>query len=285
VRFDGAHRGVTIRNGTVKEFYAGVGLPSGNRVVRLSGNNANYGVLSAGGNTIAFNRISGRTAAIVLAGGNDEVVANALPGGIISVVSDENRIERNRGAFVSTEFLGPEVQISRNRVANNSLRGIGITNASGWSIENNLVRGGGIGVSGPSNLVRRNTILDSTGNGISVNSGAPFVGEVNSRDNVVLGNHVARSAGDGIFIEGSNGCPTPGSCLPGAFDTLVRHNRTRRNGDDGIHADSPTTILAKNIANRNTDLGIEAVTGVIDGGGNVAHGNGNLLQCMNVVCK
>src|SRR5204862_1572982 len=68
VRFDGAHRGVTIRDGMIKDFYAGVGLPSGNRVIRLSGNNGNYGVLSGGGNTIAFNGISGRTAAIVLAG-------------------------------------------------------------------------------------------------------------------------------------------------------------------------------------------------------------------------
>jgi hypothetical protein len=39
-----------------------------------------------------------------------------------------------------------------------------------------------------------------------------------------------------------------------------------------------------NIANQNQDLGIEAVPGVIDGGGNRAAGNGNPLQCTNVLC-
>jgi hypothetical protein len=36
---------------------------------------------------------------------------------------------------------------------------------------------------------------------------------------------------------------------------------------------------------RNGDLGIEAVPGVIDGGGNHAHGNGNPGQCTNISCK
>jgi hypothetical protein len=40
-----------------------------------------------------------------------------------------------------------------------------------------------------------------------------------------------------------------------------------------------------NTANDNTDLGIEAVPGVIDGGGNKASGNGNPAQCLNVRCR
>jgi hypothetical protein len=36
---------------------------------------------------------------------------------------------------------------------------------------------------------------------------------------------------------------------------------------------------------RNHDLGIEAVRGVIDGGGNVARHNGDPRQCTNIVCK
>jgi hypothetical protein len=35
----------------------------------------------------------------------------------------------------------------------------------------------------------------------------------------------------------------------------------------------------------NGDLGIEAVLGVIDGGGNRAHANGNPLQCVGVICN
>ena len=49
--------------------------------------------------------------------------------------------------------------------------------------------------------------------------------------------------------------------------------------------DAAGTTIARNKANINADLGIEAVPGVIDGGGNKAHGNGNPAQCMNVSCK
>jgi hypothetical protein len=35
----------------------------------------------------------------------------------------------------------------------------------------------------------------------------------------------------------------------------------------------------------NAELGINAVLGVIDGGGNKAHGNGNPAQCTNVACE
>jgi len=38
-------------------------------------------------------------------------------------------------------------------------------------------------------------------------------------------------------------------------------------------------------ASQNVDLGIEAVVGVIDGGGNRAFGNGNPLRCVNVTCQ
>jgi hypothetical protein len=54
----------------------------------------------------------------------------------------------------------------------------------------------------------------------------------------------------------------------GATGTLVVRNRAIGNGDDGIDVDAPATTLTHNIANHNHDLGIEAVPGVIDGGGN-----------------
>jgi hypothetical protein len=49
--------------------------------------------------------------------------------------------------------------------------------------------------------------------------------------------------------------------------------------------DSVATTLTRNRAFRNHDLGIEAVPGVTDGGGNKAAGNGNPLQCTNVFCN
>jgi hypothetical protein len=47
---------------------------------------------------------------------------------------------------------------------------------------------------------------------------------------------------------------------------------------------NPLTTVTENRANFNGDLGIEAVPGVIDGGGNTATGNGNPAECNNILC-
>jgi parallel beta-helix repeat protein len=69
----------------------------------------------------------------------------------------------------------------------------------------------------------------------------------------------------------------------GATGTVLRDN-TVRGFDDGIDVDAPGTRLKGNTADDNGDLGIEAVPGIIDLGGNSASGNGNPLQCLNVAC-
>jgi hypothetical protein len=43
--------------------------------------------------------------------------------------------------------------------------------------------------------------------------------------------------------------------------------------------------VAGNTANNNGNLGILAVPGTIDGGGNNASGNGNPAQCVGVSCS
>jgi hypothetical protein len=55
-------------------------------------------------------------------------------------------------------------------------------------------------------------------------------------------------------------------------------------GHDGINVASATTTLARNLAVHNANLGIEAIPGVTDGGGNHAFANGNAAQCVNVSC-
>ena len=62
-------------------------------------------------------------------------------------------------------------------------------------------------------------------------------------------------------------------------------NIANANSDDGIDTDNPQTTITGNIANNNGDLGIEAVVGTTDGGGNVASGNGNPAQCVGVSCS
>ena len=68
------------------------------------------------------------------------------------------------------------------------------------------------------------------------------------------------------------------------------HNLLKRNvasgaKDDGFDIESRSTKLTKNRARRNADLGIDAVKGVIDGGGNRAGGNGDRRQCVHVKCR
>jgi hypothetical protein len=89
--------------------------------------------------------------------------------------------------------------------------------------------------------------------------------------------------GDGVYIPG----PTPNgvSMYPGARHTLLEHNTTDANSHDGIDNRAPTTIFYANVANDNTNLGIESVEGVTDLGSNLASGNGNPAQCTHVRCQ
>jgi hypothetical protein len=64
----------------------------------------------------------------------------------------------------------------------------------------------------------------------------------------------------------------------------IEANQGHRAGDDGIDVRRVSTLVRTNTADRNADLGISAVAGVSDGGGNHAAGNGNPLQCIGVIC-
>jgi len=66
---------------------------------------------------------------------------------------------------------------------------------------------------------------------------------------------------------------------------LVESNFIIGSGDDGIDVENPPTTLRSNLAIHNEDLGIEAVPSITDGGGNIAFGNGNPIQCTDVGCS
>ena len=137
---------------------------------------------------------------------------------------------------------------------------------------NRLSRDGdGIAIeNGSGNLVARNVILDARKHGIYLGLNEPPIGGV---DNVVRRN-VARGSGeDGFKVRSKD------------HHSLLKGNLARRSGDDGFDVESSSTKLVRNRAVGNDDLGIEAVPGVIDGGGNQAHGNGNPAQCTNISCK
>ncbi len=101
-------------------------------------------------------------------------------------------------------------------------------------------------------------------------------------------------SGDGNLVRGNTASGGVDDIVvtSAATNTLIEGNLATQAApcpsficDDGIDVDAPGTLIRANTATNNGDLGIEAVAGVIDGGGNRASGNGNPLQCVNVACN
>jgi large repetitive protein len=206
-------------------------------------------------------------------------------GGITLNGSDRNRVTRNRsvrdgvGLFVSP---GNRNVITRNRFTHAGPRfhgdgqAIEIPRGDHNLIARNRIRGTreeaiGLGFDeGVGNVVRRNHIRGAGADGIHVAWG-PKKGA--TRSNVVRRNHILGAGQDGVHVDKK------------AEHTLVKSNHAFSAKDDGIDVDNPKAKLTRNEARRNGDLGIEAIRGVIDGGGNKASGNGDPRQCTNVVCR
>jgi parallel beta-helix repeat protein len=118
--------------------------------------------------------------------------------------------------------------------------------------------------------VDRNVVVDGRGPAIFVTS----LDSTEISDRNVISRNVANSKlYDGILVNAD------------AKDTLIQRNTANGSGHDGISVDAKATALIHNSANRNHGLGIEAVLGVTDGGGNHAFGNGNPAQCVNIACS
>jgi large repetitive protein len=212
------------------------------------------------GNSIKDNRGPG----IHVDGSNGNLIKGNLfshssPGVLIggdrgSDRSDRNEVRGNR--FVRNSegiavFLG-----SRNVVARNHLSEDG----SGIGIEK-----------GRHNLVARNVVVDPRTRGIGFGLDFPD-GSIGGVDNIIRRNVVEGSGGDAFLINKKG-------------TSVLRRNVAKGAGDDGFDVESRSTKLTKNRARRNADLGIDAVKGVIDGGGNRAGGNGDQRQCVHVKCR
>lgn len=310
------HTGVTIIGGAVRGFDVGVLVlgGSGNRLHRLtSSNNSSFGLIvgnvtgsridhnssvsdgvsgivmfDSRDNRIEHNSVAGAHgyAIPVFASSHNRLAQNVLDGndhGILLDGSSDNEVRGNR----ISRSGGSSIDIGGddNRVEENVLRsngdGVVLTEAHGNLIRDNLVMGtgffgfaeaGGFGVildGADENLVQRNAVTGGRGPAILVTS----LDSPETSDGNVVSHNVANSElSDGILVEGA------------ATATLVERNRASRSGDDGIDVDAAGTTVTRNTANGNRDLGIEAVPGVIDGGGNRASGNGNVLQCTNLIC-
>jgi parallel beta-helix repeat protein len=210
------------------------------------------------------------------------VVSNS--GGGIEVVggATANRVEHNRFNHTGDGMLVGDA--SDNLIRHNLVTGAGGGEAGGFGIildgavRTTVDRNSFTGGRGPAifvtrleaaaaprdTVISRNLVNRNLSVGILVNNGATGT--------LVVRNLAIRNLSDGILVEN------------GATGTLLVRNLAIRNGDDGIDVDAPATTVTRNTANHNHDLGIEAVPGVIDGGGNHAAGNGNPAQCINIDC-
>jgi large repetitive protein len=263
---------VLVKNGVVREFERGVQLTgvTGNRLRGLTVElNASDGIDLNGssGNQILGGQIRDNFHGVLLRDGSaGNLVAKAVlqgnhGAGIRLEGATGNRVTGNivNGNGSAAEPLTSQILLvgsRRNRLDGNDVSasstiGIVLIDADRNLLEHNLV--GWVGSDG--NVGGISLLADSD--------------RTLLQDNTVANNR----PGDGVFVE------------VGSQYTLLRSNLASGNGDDGIQVDEPATRIVANSANDNDDLGIEAVAGVTDGGGNTATGNGNTAQCLNVRCS
>jgi parallel beta-helix repeat protein len=232
--------------------------------------------------------------------------------GIRFYYSEHNRFENNFSSEIT--FEGGDYNWVEGNDVHHPYAGLGIVDVgpgSSWThVVGNRVSNAGEGILllGSHNVIEGNVVSEGGSRGIA------SWGDSNSIER----NVVSRSGGDGVFLSGSFNTVARNKTFGnaengirlwrGAAHNSIDRNVASANALDGINVwvdvspypggnyppPPPPPIdvalvasnsLAKNRADRNGDLGIEAVPGVIDGGGNRAFGNGNPLQCLNVNCK
>ncbi|GAA1936747.1 hypothetical protein GCM10009815_34600 [Nocardioides marmoribigeumensis] len=167
-------------------------------------------------------------------------------------VLERNQITANRGDGIRFGGAGSRDNTARQNVISGNVWGVHVAD-------------GGI-----DNTVTQNQVSSSGNFGISVSGG--------SSGTTVSRNVVTDSGQEGILIVSNAG-----------GGTVVGQNSVSGSAWDGIRvgtvdAPLPDAVVVQNTSTYNGFLGINA-PGVTDGGGNVAYGNGNTLQCLGVVCS
>ena len=184
-----------------------------------------------------------------------------------------NTTSRNAGPDSGvgiTLFESHNNRIVHNTSSGNAELGIHLIRSDHNLVRANRVRRNpedGIILEGDRNRIVRNRLVGSS-IGVTL-----FTRDQRSVGNVVRRNRVRAAPRGGIYVYS----------VPKR--TVIRRNHVFGAAAHGILAGSPTTTVTRNEARRNGRLGIFAVEGVIDGGGNRASGNGDARQCVNVTCQ
>jgi parallel beta-helix repeat protein len=281
------HDGVTLINGSVREFGVGVflGRARQNRVVSISSSkNRFFGfVIAESTDSVVRDSSASDNPApegdgLSLFGSDhirilhNSILRNGL--GIHVVDSADNLFRGN--LFSRNSDFAILIEADRNEVRRNRCVGIGacflVAPGDRNVIARNRTLGGGDGIAieeGRGNLVARNVVVRASKAGIRLGVQPPPIGGAGT---VVRLNLVKESTVDGFLVN------------PKDHRSLLIGNIASGSGDDGFDVRSRSTTLTANRAVGNADLGVKAVRGVIDGGGNTARGNRNPAQCVNVDC-
>ena len=299
-------------------------LNNHNRIVgnETYGNGCGAGIFlhSADGNRVARNRSHDNQGGIGVCCSpnnlveNNVVARNSETGIAIYFGNHSHNIVRHNsfsgsqdGIFVGFAEGSQDNVVADNHSYNNTNGAITLDDATCNQIAGNRLDRSGFGVLvfGDANVIARNQVADIANCPDPASPCGVGIGIAAGDGNVVHNNSVARALVDGIAVAAFD----PGSTTTG---TVVRANLVRAAGrddysvgalgegtvagtllsddlalgaaDDGFDVHVPGTTLTRDLAFHNRDLGIEAVPGTLDGGGNKAHGNGNAAQCTGVPC-
>jgi parallel beta-helix repeat protein len=280
-------------------------------------------VLRSTGSQVENNTFDNAETPLVVSGSHNSIENNAFDfagGDPLRVSGSHNSISRNVARYSTFDMV---IDGSLNRITHNDVQAInGGLRVRG---ARNLIRADtvdgfdGITVAGPGNVIRDNVVPNPETSALVATDcrnvrvegnrlasfGSNAIQLTGCQDARVEGNTVSSYGGSGIQLDGGSGNlirqntvseTTESGILVGggSVGTVVKGNLATRAGfspyeraprSDGIQVDDAGTVIADNTANDNADYGIQAVPGVIDGGGNTASGNGNPLQCLNVLCN
>jgi Periplasmic copper-binding protein (NosD) len=280
--------GVTIRNGSITFDDQGVLLigATGNTIRDLDIDGLIWGIelRDSDRNRIVANELISALIDLDETSDNNVLRDNVTRGreGLIGISGSHNRAVRNvvwagdTGAM--SVYRGHHNELLRNTIVAERATLLAVIESDDNLIaDNHLVQysasygEAGIRVTGSSRNVFRANRMSDVPLGVALESGADNVFRRNVVEGQVLPTFIYTEP-DGFRVQAA------------ATGTLLQNNQVRDFEDDGIDVEAPGTTIRRNSSNDNGDLGIEAVPGVIDGGGNTASGNGNPLQCTNVFC-
>jgi parallel beta-helix repeat protein len=312
--------GVTIEGGDIRQFGLGVLVEGGTRRSRLHtllvADNSDVGIIVANSTraVITHNRLpdDGTSGIGLISSHGSRVVCNAVSGttgfamflfGVRSSHIGHNTLRHDKHGF----------QVGDDSIRNTLRHNVVIRSGGGFDIggdnvtanrivHNRLAHDGDAIVLGRArHTVIKHNRATRTGFGFTDTGGFGVLLDGTS-DTTVLNNRITGSRGPAIWVTSLENPITPRHNVishniansklddgirvdKGAANTTISRNTANHNGDDGLDVQAPDTTVTGNTANFNVDLGIEAVSGVIDGGGNKARGNGNPAQCTNIRCK